>query len=562
MPERMNGGQALARAVIEMGASRVYGIIGTSNVAFLDALFEVRERVRYISCRHEQVAASMADAEGRLTGQPGIVLVHSGGGALNAMISAGNAYKDCSPVIIITGAVKRRLARSDGMLELDHRRIFAPLCKGTYRVEQATDVPRVFSNAYHDAMSGARGPVLIEVPEDVWLDTAEIDLGGMELSVEQPPRVKTEDVDEAIEMLESAQLPLILSGGGVAYSGCSDLLLRFVEALSVPVITTGNGRGTIPETHRLCLGRVGFGGGSAVADKALEKADALLCLGAGISDMTTYEYTLPVGPDRITVVNISAGAISPQAPPSKLVLCDVKAFLEKSLAEIGDERVPERPSWDAALREVKPAWESMKEACLAREGKYPNAASIVKALSDRVPDDTIVSVGAGLHLLFPMAFMPSRHPLTFLSTVNFGSMGFGLAACMAAKLALPERTAVAILGDGDFLMTVQDLETSVRERIGIKVFVMNDRQYGVLNVRQRLQFQGRIYGTEHGNPDFAELAESFGAAGYRLDEAEQIEEVLDAAIAEEKPVVVEVPVDPEDIPPLNLEANLRMTAGL
>ncbi|MBK5093658.1 MAG: thiamine pyrophosphate-binding protein [Actinobacteria bacterium] len=561
MSEQMTGGQALARALIKMGTSRVYGIIGTSNVAFVDALYEVKDRVRYISCRHEQVAASLADAEGRLTGRPGVVLVHSGPGALNAMISAGNAYKDCSPMLIITGTVKRRLARSDGMLELDHRRIFAPLCKGTYLVERASDIPEIFSSAYRDAMSGARGPALIEVPEDVWLETAEVELGGVELAAEPPPPVKTEDVEEALEMLKSAELPLLLSGGGVAYSGSDDLLLRLAEALSVPVVTTGNGRGTMPESHPLSLGRVGFGGGNAVADKALEKATALLCLGAGLSDMTTYEYTVPIITDKITVVNISEGSISPQAPPCKLVLCDVKEFLGKALEVLGDLRSQERASWDTALVEVRSLWESMKEASLAREGEYPPAGRIMKALSGKVPDDTIVSVGAGMHLLFPMAFMPCNHPLTFLSTVNFGSMGFGLAASMAAKLVFPERTAVAILGDGDFMMTVQDLETAVREGIGIKVFVLNDCQYRVLNIRQRLQFQGRICGTEHGNPDFAELARCFGAAGYRLEKDGQIDDVLDEVIPEDGPVVVDLPVDPEDLPPLNIEANLRMSAS-
>ena len=561
MPEQMTGGQALTQALVKAGTTRIYGIIGTSNVAFVDALYDVKDKIRYVSCRHEQVAASMADAEGRLTGRPGVVLVHSGPGALNAMISAGNAYKDCSPLLIIAGTVKRRLAKSDGMLELDHRRIFSPLCKSTYRVERASDIPGIFSSAYNDAMSGARGPAFIEVPEDVWLETADVRLDGMILGSEPPPRIDTEDVKEAIEMLDSTERPLLLSGGGVAYSGCSDLIQRFAEALSVPVVTTGNGRGTIPEKHPLSLGRVGFGGGNGVADKALEEATALLCLGAGISDMTSYEYTLPIGAEKIMVVNISPGSISPQAPPCKPVLCDVKEFLGKALTELGDRRVEERPSWGTALAEAKSHWEDLKKACLERGGESPSAARVISALSGKVSGDTIVSVGAGLHLLYPMTFMPCNHPLTFLSTVNFGSMGFGFAASMAAKLVFPERTAVAILGDGDFMMTVQDLETAVRERIGIKVFVLNDCQYRVLNVRQKIQFHGRIYGTEHGNPDFADLARCFGAAGYRLDRANHIEEVLNSAVSEDGPVVVDVHLDPEDLPPINVEANLRMAAG-
>ncbi|MFH1149639.1 MAG: thiamine pyrophosphate-binding protein [Actinomycetota bacterium] len=558
MQREMTGAAALAAALMKMGARRVYGIIGTSNLGFVDALFDARDSLRYISCRHEQVAASMADAEGRLTGIPGVVMVHSGPGALNAMISAGNAYKDCSPFIIISGAVKRKLAGSDGMLELDHRRVFAPVCKGTYRIASASEVCDVFSRAYRAAMSGARGPVLIEVPEDVWLEAGQVDLDAMELAAEPPPTLDDADVTGAIEMVNRATLPLVLAGGGVAYSRSSETLARFVEALGVPVATTGNGRGVLPETHPLALGRAGFGGGNLVADRALERADALLCLGCGISDMTTYEFTLPLGMSEIMCVDLS-GHLAPQAPPAKVVAADVGSFLERALELLGDEESPPRQAWDEALSEPRTTWEAMCQASLDRDTEQPPGARVARWLSVNLPEDTIVSVGAGTHLLFAMDFMPCRAPLTFLSTVNFGSMGFGFAACMASKVLYPGRSAIAILGDGDFMMTLQDLETCVREGVAVRVFVINDRQYRVLNIRQMLSFGGRVLGTEHGNPDFAALARSFGAAGYTLDRAERIEEVLSSAVAEEGPVVVDVIIDPADLPPLNLEATLRMS---
>ena len=559
MAETMSGGQALAGALIKMGAKRVYGIIGTSNLGFVDALYDVKDRLRYISCRHEQVAASMADTEGRLTGRPGVVLVHSGPGALNAMISAGNAYKDCSPFIIISGAVKRKLAHSDGMLEMDHTRLFAPLCKGTYRVEAAAQVPDIFSRAYGAAMSGARGPVLIEVPEDIWAEQAEVDLDGMTLLAEAAPEVRDEDVMAAIEMLTTAKLPLILAGGGVAYSGASQLLAELAERLQVPVATTGNGRGMIPETHPLCLGRAGFGGGNLIADKALERGDALLCLGCGISDMTTYEFTLPLGMRDIMVVDIS-GHQAPQAPPATMIACDVAEFLGKATSKIIGQAEP-RTAWEETLADVLPMWEGMVDAALSREGERPSGARVAQKLANRLPDDNIMCVGAGTHLLYAMDFIPARQPLEFMSTVNFGSMGFGMAANMAAKVIFPERSSIAMLGDGDFSMTMQDLETCVRENIGVKIFIINDNQYRVLNIRQKLSFQGRVLGTEHGNPDFAELAESFGAKGLRLDRGDKIDEVLDAALAEKGPVVIDVLIDPEELPPLNLEATLRMSMG-
>jgi len=561
MTQQMTGAQALTSALLKMGTTRLYGIIGTSNVAFVDALFDVRDRIRYVSCRHEQVAASMADAEGRLTGRPGAVLVHSGPGALNAMISAGNAYKDSSPMMIITGAVKRRLVKCDGMLEVDHRRLFAPLCKGTFRVESAAEVPQVFSQAYRAAMSGARGPVLIEVPEDVWTEKAQIDIEGMALTIDAPPSVSRADVKAALQMIDSARLPLVLSGAGVAYSHSSADLVKLVESLSLPVITTGNGRGTIPETHPLCLGRVGFGGGNVVADKALEKCDALLCLGAGISDMTAYEFTAPIGAKNIIVVNISPDCLAPQAPKSRLLLGDVADFLRQALVELGGRREPPRPPWTEALAEARELWNLIVWSCTSRQGKLPCPGHVIKQLAGKVPEDTIVSVGAGTHLLYPMVYMPCKHPLSYLSTVNFGAMGFGLAAAMAAKSVHPDRTVVAVLGDGDFMMTMQDLETAVREGLDIKIVILNDFRYRVLNIRQKLQFGGRIIGTEHNNPDFAQLAKCFGAAGYRLDSPDKVDQVLDAALAAKGLAVVDVLIDPDDVPPTNLEAFLRMSAG-
>ena len=554
----MTGGGALAEALVRMGTNRLYGIIGTSNIGFVDSLYQVRDRIRYISCRHEQVAASMADTEGRLTGRPGVALVHSGGGALNAAISMGNARKDCSPMMVISGAVKHSLAGSDGMLELDHVGLFAPLCKGTFRIDCAADVPSVLSKAYRMAMSGARGPVMIEVPEDVWGETTQVDLDSLEFAVDPPPPVQDKDVAEAIELLSSAKLPMVLAGGGVAYSNSSDKLLSFIEALGVPVVTTGNGRGVISETHPLSLGRAGFGGGNPVADKALENADAIVCLGAGISDMTTYEYTLPITAADIMVFNIS-GNYTSQAPPARVFACDVGEFLSVALERLAGKRLEPRPGWEEALSQARVMWDGLCQIALSREGDLPAGARVARTLDELLPHDTIVSVGAGTHLLYAMDFMPSRNPLTFMSTVNFGSMGFGFAANLASRLVFPDRSAIAMLGDGDFMMTIQDLETAVREDIPVKVFVMNDSQYRVLNIRQKLQFGGRIHGTEHGNPDFAALARDFGAAGYRLDRDSDTRDVLEKALAEKGPTVIDVIIDQDDLPPLNIEANLRMS---
>jgi acetolactate synthase-1/2/3 large subunit len=220
-----------------------------------------------------------------------------------------------------------------------------------------------------------------------------------------------------------------------------------------------------------------------------------------------------------------------------------------------------RPEWDEVLAEARTTWDSLLQALLQREGRLPSASRVMSELAQRLPSDTIVAVGAGVHLLYAMAFMPCNHPLTYLSTVNFGAMGFGLAGAMAACKVYPGRSVLAVLGDGDFMMTMQDLETAVRQRLDIKVLILNDFQYRVLKLRQRLQFGGRVLGTEHGNPDFADLARCFGAAGYRLDAPGKIGAVLDAALSQGGPVLIDAIIDPEDLPPTNVQATLRMSAA-
>ena len=557
----MNCAQVLIEGIKAMGAKRIYGVIGTSNISFVDALYDHQEEIRYVSCRHEQVAASMADAEGRLTGIPGVALTHSGPGTLNALISVGNSYKDCSPMILLSGAVKKKLRGSDGMLEADHQSIFAPLCKGVFRLEEGERAGAVFSKAYTLAMSGARGPVLIEVPEDVWGE----EIGGgppaFRLAVEYRPPLHVEDVWRSLELVKGARRPLLLAGGGVAYARCSDLLVRFAEALRAPVITTGNGRGTIPEDHPLCLGRAGFGGGNTVADTALSEAEVVLGLGCTLSDMTTYEYTLPVN-GEVILVNIDLEAmLTSRFRAQYMIEADVKDFLTEALGAVKNYRPPLRDEWWGLLEPVRLEWKNMVDAAIASDKVPLSPGRVVHELGRLLPPGHIVSVGGGTHLLYPMAFLPCREPLTFLSAVNFGAMGFGFPAALAAKLVYPEREVVAILGDGDFMMTLQDLETACREGIKVRVLVINDNMYRVLNIRQRLQCQGRVLGTCHGNPDFAALARSFGASGWRLERVEDIAGVLGEALAAPGPAVVDVIIDPDDLPPLNLEASLRMSLG-
>jgi acetolactate synthase-1/2/3 large subunit len=244
--------------------------------------------------------------------------------------------------------------------------------------------------------------------------------------------------------------------------------------------------------------------------------------------------------------------------PLQAIYADARDFLSKLTQELESVPVTDRACWITELAPVKTMWENLLNSSRTAERTPLSPAYVCHTLSQMLSDDAIITVGAGMHLLYPMAFAPCRQPRTYLSAVNFGAMGFGFPAALGAKLVYPERTVVAILGDGDFMMTVQDLETAVREKIAVKIMVINDNAYRVLAFRQQLQFQGRVYGTLHNNPDFIRLAESFGLRAWRLEQPGDVESVLREALSLDGPTLIEVVTDPQDIPPTNLEAVMGM----
>ena len=557
----LSGAHTLVACLQAAKTKRIYGIVGTSNIGFVNALFDEREEIRYISTRHEQVAASMAETEGRLTGKPGVCLVHSGPGALNAMISTNSARKDCSPLIIISGAVRDSLRGTDGMVEADHCKLFEPVCKAVYRVDSVASIPSIFSSAYRTAMTPAKGPVLIEVPENYWQAEENVDLGSIDIAPPPPKRTDDAELEEAFRLFKESKRPLLLAGAGVFEAGASSGLRKLAEGTNVRVVTTGNGRGALPETHRLCLGRTGFAGGNPVADAAMEQADLILGLGCCLSDLVTYEYTAELA-GKIVVVNADPDALAtiPQSykPGVLFINADTGDFLEKFQQTIGSDDAKKSDDWMDSLLPVKEQWEAQLEAAISSDKTPLSPGRVLKVFSDLAPDDAIFACGAGLNAVYVCDFIKIGGPRCFIAPNNFGTMGVGFAAALASKIVRPERTVLSVLGDGDFMMTIQDIETGIREGVVATVLILNDNSYRALRYSQNILYGGRIYGSEYDNPDFVKLAESFGAAGYRIETPDQIEPVLKKAMTCGKLAIVDARIDVDDIVPTNMQAILKM----
>jgi len=549
----MNVAHAVVERLERLGATRAYGIIGTSILDLVDATRD--SKIRYISTRHEQVAVSMADAEGRLTGNPGIAYIHGGPGFLNSLISIANAYKDSSPLVMIAGAVKRRLSGLDSWLEVPQLEMVKPIVKTALRIDRPAEVGKLIGQAYSTAVSPPRGPVFVEVPEDVWhLEGASTQDAGGQLKT--APAIGADDIGKVAELLHKSTRPLILVGGGLNHQEGAQILAEFLEKFRIPVASTGNGRGVLPEDNPLCLGRVGFGGGNTVADSALEHADLVIALGAGISDVTTYGYNiLPKG--EVVVVDLDPLAMNKPVPYTIHLHGDAASFLE----QLSKSQISNIPSdeWFQFIKEKRESWNTLLEGATAWNPKgYVNASTFFKALDVQLPKDVLITAGQGIHILYTFAFLKIKRYRSFLAATNLGAMGFAFPAALGAKVVQPEREVIAVLGDGEFLMTVQDLETAVREKIGAKIIVVNDSSYRVLLMRQKLQKMGRVFGTVHTNPDMVKLGEAFGVTSMVLADNTQVDEAIDFILTKtEKPRILELKVSQEDVPPFNMDASLK-----
>ena len=556
----------LAEFIVEsfynLGIRNFYGVIGTSIFDFIDTLYDWRDKVRFVTTRHEQTAVSMADAEYRVTHRPGAAVVHAGPGFLNSLLGLGVSYKDRVPLILISGGVRRRLYGSDAWLEVDQQAIAKALTKYTVRISDEEELVEVLRALPNKIFSKPHGPIHIEVPEDLWNRKVKGEPIKRFTTPSEERGINMNDVDEVIEYLVKSEKPAILVCGEAIQEDIGSYLIGLAERFDAYILTTGNARGACDESHPLCLGRVGFGGGSIPADKVLENADVLLVLGDELDDITTYNYLIFPSGD---VIAVSENPIMEKRPIyyTKLIKNDPYIFLKALHYRVTNRDIRvDKPSWREEVQGYLDEWTVMlEEAVNRRYDGYVNPARFFKVLDEKLPSEVVITGGQGVHIVYTYAFMRIRRPMRFLAATNLGGMSYAFPAAMGAKVALPEHEVIAVVGDGEFMMSVQDFETCIREKIPVKVVVVNDNSYRVLLLRQRIQKGGRVYGTILSNPSFEKLAETFGGIGYTVDDDSKISDGVKALLESEEPFILDLRISPEDLPPLNIEASLRMAGG-
>ena len=544
--------EIVAQVLANAGVKHVFGISGDSVLVLMDAIART-PGIEYMTVRHEQVGASMADGYARVTGNPGVVLAHMGPGVCNLVIGLASAYRDSSPVIALTGVRESRKIGRDSWHEIDQLALLRPITKWNTRIISPDRAFRVMRTALTQALGGRPGPVHVELPKDIAPAESKVEMGEPFTfsDIREASRVAPNPalVAKACEMLLSAQRPLILAGGGVLRSDASQELLTFAQLLPIPIVTTTKGRSSIPEVHPLAVGPMGQYG-TPFASNEVKQADVLLGLGCRFSDVTTRDWSLISPGTKIIHVDIDPKELGRQYDEALSMVGDIKLFLQAAIAEMN--RKNGGKGFKGPL-EAHPRIAAMIEGREAdREAFFDPSANasvpgkpqlLVKEIAAVLKPDAIVSLGAGLYSRFAGRIRVTS-PHSYLKSLGLGALGWAFPAALGAKLGAPSRQVVALMGDTDFLTVMQDLETAVRENIAITIVIFNDFGHGSIRELQKRDFGGRVVGSDCRDVPFHEFARLMGALGTRVSKPEEIKPALGKILDSGKPGLLEITIDP------------------
>ncbi|MGC9105956.1 MAG: acetolactate synthase large subunit [Thermoprotei archaeon] len=550
----INGAKLTIEALKREGVKVIFGIPGLSNMALYDAFLEdlISGELRHVLMRHEQGALHAADGYARASGVPGVATATSGPGATNLLTGLATAYMDSSPVIALTGNVPRSVIGKMAFQEADIQGMAQTMVKWSIRVRTLDEIPEAIRNAFYVAVTGRPGPVLIDIPRDIFGEKVD------ERNIKWPEKpairgfrpfptiIDKVAIKKAAELLVNAERPIILAGTGVVWSNATREVLELAEILQCPIVSTLPGKSAIPHDHPLYLGPMGYYGRVEASFAALE-SDVMLLVGARLSDrtFTSYDEMIETG-KKFIMINIDP-TDTERAIPADVALCgDAKVLtkeLTKAVVEIGLKK--DRSNWLKRVRELK---EYYAQFYYYDEPGKLKPWKVLKTIRQVLPRDAIVTTGVGEHQMWAEVFWEVLEPRTFLSSTGMGTMGFGLPAAMGAKLARPDKVVVDLDGDGSFLMTATNLATAVDENIPVIAVIFDNRTLGLVRQVQDLFFGRRIVGVDYGpSPDFVKLAEAFGALGFNADSYDAIAESLRKAIKENVPAVIRVPIDKEEL---------------
>ena len=570
----LNGGQVIIDYLIQEKVPYMFGLCGHGNIGLIDAMHERADEILTISVHHESVSGFMADVYYRVSGQPTATFTSCGPGSANLPISLANAFFDSVPFLAITGNVPTSQFNRGAFQETyrhyqaDFPSTVQAYCKRVYQPTRGEQVPLMTRQAWKTMVTGRRGPVVLDVPFDIFKESATTetpDPSVWSANISSRCGADPDGVVKATDMLISAEKPVIVVGQGVRYGGAAAELLQLAERLKIPVAASASGLGALPVEHPLSLGLVQRGG-TYQANHACRQADVLLAIGVRFDDRTSsswipgYSFTIP--PTRLIHVDIDPEEIGRNYPVALGLMADVRTFLRQILAELdrrGHDVLPAeaRGEWLKQINDYRRKWDAFVAPGMVDDSTPINPQRAAVEIDKASPEDTVLVSDIGVHHNWLLQFCRPSRPDSLIGSMGFGPMGFGVAGVMGAKLAAPDRPAVSVCGDGAFFMHASVLGTAVEYNIPVVWVVWNNYAYGSIRGLQRGYLGGRELATDFHhpetgkpyNPDFAAMARSAGVEGVRIDRAGDLGDAIQAGIASGRPYLIDANIGGDLNPP-------------
>jgi acetolactate synthase-1/2/3 large subunit len=549
---RRRGGQLLADQLVVQGCELAFCVPGESYLPLLDGLYAHRDRVRVVTCRHESAAANAADAYGKLTGRPGVCMVTRGPGATQAAVGVHTAAQDSTPLVLLVGQVASGHRGREAFQEIDCQAVFGSMAKGVFEIDDPARIPEIVASAFSLALGGRQGPVVISLPEDVL--SAEAAADDAPRVIARRPPADPAQVAQLRGLLEHAQRPLVLAGGGPWDTESCGQLAEWARACELPVAASFRRQDLIDNESANYVGDVGLGINPALAQR-IRDCDLLIAVGPRLTEIETQGYTLPaapVAPQTLVHVHPDPRELGRVYQPALGILAGMQSFAAALAADVRLDGSP-WSEWTRAARRDYERWSALPDR--AGTDAPLDLSAAIRVLRDALPDDTIYCNGAGNYTVWVHRFTRYRRWGTQLAPQS-GAMGYGIPAALAAQLLEPERAVVAFAGDGCFQMCGQELATMVAEHLPVLVIVANNRMLGTIRMHQERRFPGRVMATDLVNPDFAGLARAYGAFGERVEHAGELAGAIERARDAGGPALIELMTDPDALTPTASLADL------
>lgn len=536
---KLTGAQIICESLLKEGVDVVFGFPGGTVLPLYDTLPQYPQ-LRHILVRHEQGAAHAADGYARATNKVGVCIATSGPGATNLVTGIACAYLDSAPMVAITGQVARPFIGKDAFQEVDITGITLPICKHNYLVMSASELAQVVKEAFYLARTGRPGPVLIDVPRDVFTEEAnfrypeKINLPGYKPILSGHPA----QIKRAASLINQASQPLIIAGRGVIISGAYAELKELAEKAQIPVITTLLGISSFPETHVLSFGMLGMHG-MAYANMAVERSDLIIAIGMRFDDRATAKVSAFAPRAKVIHIDIDPAEIGKNVPVEVPIVGDVRTVLRVLNKQVQPQNHME---WIRDLDELR----TQHPALAIKEGSGLIPQYVVRKIYEATEGNALVVTGVGQNQMFAAQHFFYDKPNSFISAGGLGPMGFELPAALGVKVGCPKEIVWCIAGDGGFQMTIQELATVVQERAAVKIAILNNGYLGMVRQWQELFYGRRYSAVRLSGPDFVKVAEAYGIPGIRVTDKVQVVSAIESALAYDGPFLIDFVVEPEE----------------